>query len=123
MPYQFFNINPDKNKIGDCVIRAVAKATGKEWEEVYKDLCAIGLEQHRMPNDKEVYTAYLTKMGWKKMPMPRNGRKRMTIKQFSQEQKGVYIISIARHLTVIDNGTLYDIWNCENRCMGNYWEK
>lgn len=34
-----FNPNPNKNRCGDCVVRALVAASGKEWDEIYKELC------------------------------------------------------------------------------------
>ena len=31
---------------------------GKSWEDVYMDLCIIGCEQGRMPNNTKVYGEY-----------------------------------------------------------------
>ena len=36
--YSYYNPNPIKNKrVGDCVVRALSKATGKSWEETPKN--------------------------------------------------------------------------------------
>lgn len=37
--YQYFNPNPDGIRVGDCTVRAISKATGKPWNEVYLGLC------------------------------------------------------------------------------------
>lgn len=35
----YTNPNPTNKKTGDCVIRAIAIATGSTWEDAYMDLC------------------------------------------------------------------------------------
>ena len=37
-----YNVNPADKKVGDCVIRALTKALGMTWEEVYLALCLQG---------------------------------------------------------------------------------
>ena len=36
--YINYNPNPKRKLVGDCVIRAISKATGNDWEDVYLDL-------------------------------------------------------------------------------------
>ena len=33
-----YNPNPRRNRVGDCAIRAVAKATDQDWEMAYTGL-------------------------------------------------------------------------------------
>jgi hypothetical protein len=53
------NLNPLKRKVGDCVIRSLAKALDKSWIEVYDDLCSIGRKEFCNPNSTEVASLYL----------------------------------------------------------------
>lgn len=32
----YFNPNPMKHEVGDCTVRACCVATGKSWDEVYR---------------------------------------------------------------------------------------
>lgn len=53
----YFNPNPAGKAVGDCVIRAIAKATGRSWGEVYMDLAATGYELADMPSANAVWSA------------------------------------------------------------------
>ena len=35
MGYRYYNPNPSGRMVGDCVIRAISKATNRSWEEIY----------------------------------------------------------------------------------------
>ena len=59
MAYINYNANPKGLKTGDCVIRALSKATGKSWDEVYAELCEIGYKKKKLPNNDCVYKAVL----------------------------------------------------------------
>jgi hypothetical protein len=138
MKFTKANYNPTDKKVGDCVVRAIMKATGQTWLTTYKELCAIGEQNYSMPNDKTTYEKYLEAKGWLKQKMPKQGivgirmmggvkgsyqtYKRYTVVEFADENpKGTYIISVANHMTVLVNGELFDTWNCGNKSVGNYW--
>ena len=40
--FKLYNPNPNRNRVGDCTVRAICKATGKCWDAVYMALCAFG---------------------------------------------------------------------------------
>ena len=59
MGFSYFNPNPAGQKVGDCTVRAIAKATGKSWDEVYIGLCLQGLIMGDLPSANSVWGAYL----------------------------------------------------------------
>lgn len=123
------NINPKGWKTGDCVVRALAKANNITWEETYLALCKIGLKKCRMPNEKHTYEQFLKDNGWLKQKMPvwydeYGGKNRYTVRELANEYPDkIMVVSVANHLTFIDKGTLYDLWNCGSKSVGNYWIK
>ncbi len=120
------NANPKqwKNE-GDCVVRALCKATNLSWEEVYQELCDIGLKKCRMPNSKQVYEEFLKEQGFIKCSMPRHcDNTRYTVREFIETFKEeLVVISVANHLTYAENDYLYDTWDCSFKSVGNYWIK
>ena len=48
--YVFYNPNPSGKRVGDCVIRAIAKLTGRTWEETYIGVASQGFAAHDMPS-------------------------------------------------------------------------
>lgn len=122
--YHFDNVNPNGNRAGDCVVRAIAKATGKTWDEVYDDLYVIGRKIKRMPNDKETYDRYLKQLGWKKMKAPKKSdNTRYTGREFVKICKNCIMHIGGHHLSCIINGKVTDIWDCSRGSVGNYWVK
>ena len=119
------NINPKGIKAGDCVIRAIAVTTEQTWDKVYADLCEIGFKMKRMPNEKSVYEKYLNNLGWIKHKQPRTIlNSKLTILEFIEYQiERKAIISVANHLTCVDNFELIDTWDCSHKCISNYWTK
>jgi len=48
------NPNPKRKEVPDCVVRAIAIATGRDWYEVYDDLYAVGRDECNMPSVNSV---------------------------------------------------------------------
>ena len=59
MAFIFFNPNPAGKFVGDCVIRAISKATGQSWEKTYIGIVEKGLNMRDMPSANRVWAAYL----------------------------------------------------------------
>ena len=70
MGFSYFNPNPTGQKVGDCTVRAIAKATGKSWDEVYIGLCLQGLIMGDLPSANSVWSAYLRQQGFTRNVIP-----------------------------------------------------
>ena len=55
----YFNPNPEGKRVGDCAVRALCKALGQDWEQVYTGLCLEGFALGDMPSADRVWGAYL----------------------------------------------------------------
>jgi len=122
---RYFNPNPKKLETGDCVVRAMCKATGKDWDTVYRELFELGFELKCMPNSDEVWKEYLVRNGFilRKMVI-KKGDKRLRVAQFAEKfKKGTYVLNVANHIVTCQDGYYYDSWDCGNKSMYNYYEK
>lgn len=121
------NLNPKGYYAGDCVIRSIAKATEQTWEAVYEELCKIGIQKKRMPNDSLVYSAYLKKQGWTKVPDSElkfaNGERLRIFNIPTKFLDDTYIIKATKHLTVMIDEKIYDTWDCTDHCVYGLWKK
>lgn len=120
-----YNANPKNKKTGDCVIRAIATATGEPYKKIYRELFEISLKTGYMLNDKAVYEKLIQRYGFVKMKQPRkpNGTKYQIGELREIESAQTVIIKCAHHLTAAIGGTLYDLWNCTQKTIGNYYIK
>lgn len=117
------NVNPKGKKTGDCVIRAISLALDKNYEQVYKELFELSLKTGYMINDKRNEEKYIISNGFVKHKQPKkpNGKK-YTVGEIDKLCKNpVILVSCARHLTVVLNGMLTDIWDCRAKCISNYY--
>ena len=125
--HQYVNPNPLKKETGDCVFRACAVATGKDWDTVYRELFEIGFELKVPPNMKEAYESYLTSLGFDyKGISAKKGSKRPTVSQMAKLTKGnnkVIVCRVANHIVTVKGGRIMDTWDSGNCSLYGYWEK
>lgn len=121
--FRYYNNNPHSRRTEDCVIRAVAAGTGDSWEETLKNLTAHMIKTGYMLSTPELYGDYLKHIGWIKMEKPCCvNNKEIKIKNFVKKFKGHAIIHVGDdHVSYIADGKLWDIWNCEEEVIGEYW--
>jgi len=120
------DLNPKGNYTSDYVIRAIAKATGKSWEEVFKGLYEIAYRKRSMLTDKDVWEEYLKELGfvYRKLPKIVTGGSRPKVSSFAESLgKGTYILVIANQLTTVIDTFYSEIWECGEKAVYGYWEK
>lgn len=111
--YEYLNNNPNKNKVGDCVIRAISTALNQSWEETYIELCIQGYLMSDLPSSNSVWNAYLKGKGYTREFVRKDCPDCYTIKDFAEEfPNGTFIIGTGTHATVIKDGCILDNWDC-----------
>lgn len=122
--FSYFNPNPKGSRVGDCTIRAISKATGKDWESVYAGLSAYGYMLCDMPSANHVWGAYLKREGFKRHLVDDHGRDVYTVEDFCVDHPGgVYILAIEGHVVCVDSGRYYDSWDSGNEIPVFYWAR
>ena len=123
--YSYFNPNPIKNKrVGDCVVRALSKATDKSWEEVYMELCVLGYVMGDMPSSNKIWDTYLKSQGFTRHIVTAECLECYTIQDFCNEHpKGTYIIGTGTHAVCVIDGTLYDTWDSSGETPIYFYKK
>lgn len=130
--YTYDNVNPKGKICGDCVIRAIALATGQSWEQTVKELTELGLKKGLICNDQNLYPKYLESKGFIQCREPRDiNNKKISVKEWMHEEqiypgnhKSVIVANVgSHHVTCIIDGTVHDIWNSSNQTMHKYWWK
>lgn len=122
--FQFFNPNPAGRNVGDCVIRAVCKATWQTWEKSYTDLCLQGFMMLDMPSSNAVWGAYLRGQGFKRYVIPNTCPDCYTIGQFAADHpQGLFIVATGTHVVTVDGGTIFDTWDSSNEVPIYYFTK
>lgn len=121
--YKYFNPNPKKNKAGDCVVRAICKATGRDWDSVFTDLVELAFEMKYMPNDDVVWHEYLKRNGFVRHSIKvKKGQKRIRVNEFAEKHKGTYILKVANHIVACVDSYYYDTWDCGDYAVYSYFK-
>ena len=135
--FHFFNANPHNRVTGDCVTRALCTALQIPYNECVMEQAELQCRTGYDNADPKGFDKYLQEKGWVKMKQPRKeDGKKYTGKEFCRELyaydskigEGVdfemdrIVANIGgNHTVAIISGQIYDIWNCENKTIGNFW--
>lgn len=128
MAFINYNANPADNRVGDCVIRAISKATEDDWEDTYIKIVLQGFLMSDMPSANRVWMAYLKKAGFKKYLIPDTCPDCYTVKDFCIDHpEGVYVLWVdgqqSGHVVCVVDGNYYDTWDSGNEFPVFYWRK
>lgn len=126
--FHFYNANPHHRITTDCVIRAIATASGVGYNDVVMDLAKIQCKTGFDPSEASTFGKYLESLGFTKCKQPRkiDGRK-YTGKEFCEylqrigNTKNIVANIGGNHTVAIINNKVYDHWNSTEGCIGNYW--
>ena len=126
--YEYTNVNPKNKYGGDCVVRAVALATGMSWEQTIRELTEFGIKKGFVLNDYHVYEKYLESHGFIRCKEPRDCcNRKMSVKEWIIEEqinKGTFVIVAgSHHISCVIDGKVRDIWDASKVTMHKYWRK
>lgn len=113
--YVYYNPNPLKRMVGDCSVRAVAKALDVDWDTAYAMLAQSGFTLADMPSSDSVWGAVLRRNGFEREVIPNECPDCYTAGDFCNEHPtGVYVLAFGGHVATVKNGDLYDSWESTN---------
>lgn len=124
--YQFYNAHPENKIVGDCVKRAISKASNMDYNEVKRALNRYkkitGAQKFNEP--KNCYAYVENVLNGKKISFPAiKGEPRMNGARFCEAYpKGSYILSMAHHWSCCVDGVIYDTWDCSKKCVYQAWK-
>ena len=122
--YVQYNPNPRKRNVGDCVIRACAKALDMGWEKVYTDICLQGYSMADMPSSNAVWGAYLKSKGFKQGILENSCPDCYSVRDFCRDHsKGTYVLQTGSHVVTCINGDYFDSWDSGDEVPICYWTK
>lgn len=102
--YVYYNPNPDRVLVDDCVVRAICKLTGKDWERVYAELFVEGMNVHDWPWKNSVWGRYLVRKGFIPSLAPDICPECFTVKDFCKAYPyGTYLLAIGDHVVTVEN--------------------
>ena len=120
MRFVYYNLNPKGIKENDCVTRAIALATGLDYDKVAQKLY---LSAELLDCEKLCVCCYKHLLD-NVFAFPRVHCSGLSVAQFADlHPYGTYLIRVPSHLTVIRDGVLYDIWDCREEICDIAWKR
>lgn len=123
---------------GDCVVRAIAIATGLPYQEVYDSINTIAKTHERRSKRKRgisnartgVYKAtirrYLAQLGWAWHPTMQIGSGCKVHLREEELPKGRLIVQVSKHVLAVIDGVMHDAYDPSRsgtRCVYGYWSR
>ena len=120
-----YNPNPVRSDgVGDCAVRAVAKATDLTWEQAYTELSTSGFLMGDVMNSDQVLAAVLRKHGFVRGSVPEECPDCYTVADFAAEHPdGTYVVKSDNHVATIIDGNIFDAWDSSKRVPLWFWKK
>ena len=112
------NPNPCRAEEPDCVVRAIAIATGQEWDDVHYALCEMSRRYCTMPSVNWLWGLYMEQNGFDKHMV----RSPVTVREFSKEiRDGSCVACTGTHAVAIRNGNYLDAWDSGDEIVSFYY--
>ena len=133
-----------KGDAGDCVVRAIAIASGLNYKKVYDDLYKLNAEYAiskdtkvarrlrnksappRNGNYKKVYHDYILSLGFKWTPTMLVGQGCKGHLKADELPSGAFIARVSKHLCAVIDGVIQDTFDPSRggkRCVYGYYQK
>ena len=122
--FVYFNPNPQRNIVGDCVIRAISKLVNKSWDDTFIEICIQGLSMKDMPSSNSVWGEYLIKNDFVRKTLPNTCPDCYSIRDFCEDfPYGKYLVATGTHVVAVENGNYFDTWDSGNEIPIYYFYK
>lgn len=120
--YVYENLNPLNRRVGDCVIRAIAKAMNTSWDNVAIDLSMMMVIEKDIINSNALWGKYLRLNGFEKFNIPNTCPECYSIRDFCIDNPvGTYVLGTGTHAVAVIDGDYYDSFDCGDEIPSYAW--
>ncbi len=117
-----YNPNPVGRHVGDCAVRAIAKALNIDWEQAYALLASAGYNMGDLPQANSVWGAVLRQHGFYRKSLPETCPDCYTAEDFANDNpEGTFVLGFGNHTATIVDGNLYDSWDSSKEIPQYFW--
>lgn len=118
MSFRYYNSNPNGYHIPDCVIRAITLALNLPYDETVKRLQKNGDYYQCNLLNKECYEKLLDL----DFNLPHYISRNKTVQEVVEDfPENVLIVRIEGHLSTGVRGEIWDIWDCSQEVVTDFW--
>ena len=119
-----YNANPAGHNTTDCTVRAIALATGTDWDTAYIALTIHGFYLKKMPDNDSVWWSFLDEHGFNSHRIMSLCPRCTTVREFCEEHPvGMYVLAVPGHVLTAVDGDWYDAWDSGDETVLHYWTK
>ena len=119
-----WNPNPAGRRVGDCAVRAVAKALGTDWEDAYALIAANGYAMGDMPSSDSVWGSVLRQHGFYRHAIPNTCPDCYTAADFARDNpNGVFVLGFGGHVATVADGDIFDSWDSSDEIPVYVWKE
>ena len=119
-----YNPSPTGRNVGDCAVRAIAKALDTTWETAYALIALNGFQMGDMPSSNSVWGAVLRQHGFSRASIPNQCPDCYTAEDFCRDHpSGVFVLGFGDHVATVVDGILYDSWDSSRGVPQYFWYK
>lgn len=120
--YIKYNPNPTGRQVGDCAVRAIAKALDTDWETAFLMISKNAYNMGDMPSADSVWGSVLRQNGFYRRAIPNRCPDCYTAEDFAEDHPyGVYVLGFGGHVATIVDGNLYDSWDSSQEIPVYVW--
>jgi hypothetical protein len=126
-----------KGGTGDCVVRAIAIATGRPYQAIYDLVNEMGANERtgkrkrgksnaRTGVYKPTIRKVMARLGWEWVPTMQIGSGCKVHLRAEELPAGRLVVSVSKHLTAVIHGTIHDTHNPDRngtRCVYGYFKQ
>jgi len=124
-------------KAGDCVVRAIAIATERPYQEIYELVNRAATRERTGKRKRGISNArtgvykvsihrVMNELGWEWTPTMQIGSGCTVHLRADELPAGRLVVSVSKHLTAVIDGVIYDTHDCSRRgrrCVYGYWRE
>ena len=120
----WYNPSPKGRNVGDCAVRAVAKALDTDWETAYALMAAAGFSMNDVISSNAVWGSVLRSHGFVRSSIPPTCPDCYTAEDFARDHPtGTYVLGFGNHTATIRDGRLFDSYDSSQMVPQYFWEK
>jgi hypothetical protein len=122
-----------RGRARDCAARAIAIATGRPYEEIYRALASEAVlddgpgprrNHPRTGLRKATVQRFLRRLGWRWIESSPAPHRRHRALHFAELPAGRLIVALSTHVCAVIDGVIYDTYDCSRggrRRPYGYW--